>query len=170
MYGKRLVVHPRVDHRCAMGQSHKGLRGRVPQSMDDPRINTLNQYDLFMNAHMDLDLNLMDVDRKKFYGLAIRMGRDTRRIFLTYHNSNIKASSDLLIKSCDCKHTILKGVVRGLEFKMTFKSTKFDTVIVQLKVVGYAVKRLHLTDDNVRSINAKLYNLSEAHSDGMGLT
>lgn len=153
-----------------MGQSHTGLRGRIPQSMDDPRVNTLNQYDLFMNARMDLDLNLMDVERKKFYGLAIRMGRDARRIYLTFHNSNIKASSDLLIKSCDCKHTILKGVVRGLELKMTFKSTKYDTVIVELKVAGYAAKRLHLTDEDIRSINAKLYNLSEPHSNGMGWT
>ena len=142
----------------------------MPQSMDDPRVNTLNQYDLFMNACIDLDLNLMDVNRKKFYGLAIRMGRDARRIYLTFHNSNTKASSDLLIKSCDCKRTVLKGVLRGQKFKMTLKSTKYGTVIVQLKVVGYAVKRLHLTDEDIRSINAKLYNLSEPYSHGIAST
>lgn len=168
MHGKR-IVHQLV-HRVSMGQSHTGSRGSIPQSMDDPRVNTLNQYDLFMNACIDVDLNLMDVNRKKFYGLAIRMGRDARRIYLTFHNSNTKASSYLSIKSCDRKRTVLKGVLRGQKFKMTLKSTKYGTVIVRLKVVGYAVKRLHLTDEDVRSINAKLYNLSEPYSNGIAST
>lgn len=127
--------------------------------MSDPIINMLNQEHLFLKSGVNLDLKLRHFSSKAFYGLAIRIERDHRSLYLTYSDTGRKASSDLLIDSCEPKRTVLKGMLKGHKLRITLKTTKYNVVTIQFELRGYRMMRLYICDSDIPSINAKLYNL-----------
>ena len=141
-----------------MGQSQTQAF-KPPISMDDPNITMLNQEDLFLNSQISISIPLRDKSGKLYYGFKMDVENEKRTYYLTYRNTGNKASTDMLVESCHPKRSTFKGMIRGVKFRLVFKTTKYGMVRVIYTESNCLSVVLYIEEKHVRRINAALYNI-----------